>query len=105
LSQKIQPYLKPDVPFYSVGIYEQTLPFYIKRSVTLVAFQDELAFGLKQEPSLWLPEITDFTRSWRAAPYALAIMNPDMYEQLRQSGLPMQEIARDTRRVVVKTLS
>jgi 4-amino-4-deoxy-L-arabinose transferase-like glycosyltransferase len=104
LAQRIKPYLKPGIPFYSVGTYEQTLPFYIKRPVTLVAFRDELSFGLDQEPRLWVPDIETFARRWLNEDDALAIMAPDTYEQLRKSGLPMQEIARDTRRVVVETL-
>lgn len=103
IAQKIRPYLKPGVPFYSVGMYEQTLDFYIKRTVTLVAFQDEMAFGLKQQPQLWVPDLQAFARDWRSAPYALAVMGPQMYHDLEQTGLPMELVAEDTRRVVVKT--
>lgn len=102
VAQQIQPYLKPDAPFYSVGMYEQTLPFYIKRTVTLVAHQDEMAFGLTQEPGKWLPTIADFEQAWRQQPYALAIMTPETYQQFKASGLSMQIIAQDTRRVVIK---
>ncbi|MDD5241495.1 MAG: glycosyltransferase family 39 protein [Sulfuricella sp.] len=102
IAQQIQPYLKPDAPFYSVSMYEQTLPYYIKRTVTLVAFQDEMEFGLKQEPQKWLPTFADFEREWRKPVYALAIMEPALYQRLKSEGLPMQVIAQDTRRVVVK---
>ncbi len=102
VARQIQPYLKPDAPFYSVGMYDQTLPFYIKRSVTLVAFQDEMEFGLTQEPGKWLPTLADFEQAWRKQPYALAIMPPDVYRQFKANGLPMQRIAQDTRRVVIK---
>jgi 4-amino-4-deoxy-L-arabinose transferase-like glycosyltransferase len=104
LVQKLKPYLKPGVPFYSVGSYEQTLPFYIKRTVTLVAYQDEMAFGLKQEPHLWVPDLASFERLWRDHDYALAVMGPEVFEQLQPAQLPMQEIARDTERVFVRTL-
>ena len=40
----IQAELKPDTPLYSVGQYEQCLPFYLGRTLTLVEFPDELAF-------------------------------------------------------------
>lgn len=102
LAQKIKPYLKDDAPFYSVAMYEQTLPFYIKRTVTLVAYQDEMAFGIAQEPEKWIPDIKSFETLWRKQPYALAIMSPQLYAQL-ENQLPMQLIAQDTRRVVVKT--
>jgi len=103
LVQKLRPDLKPGVPFYSVGGYEQTLPFYINRTVTLVAFQDEMAFGLKHEPHLWVPDLAEFGRRWRIDAYALAVMSPEMYEQLQQTRLPMQLVARDTERVFVRT--
>ncbi len=102
LAQEIKPYLKDDVPFYSVAMYEQTLPFYIKRTVIPVAYQDELAFGIEQEPGKWIPDIQTFERIWKREPYALAIMSPDMYAQL-DKVLPMEVIAKDTRRIVVKT--
>ncbi len=103
LAQKLQPYLKPGVPFYSVGGYEQTLPFYIKRTVTLVDYQDEMAYGLQQEPQLWVADLAKFERLWRADDYALAVMGLEMYEQLEKAHLPMQLIARDTERVFVRT--
>lgn len=103
IAQRIEPYLKPGIPFYSVGTYPQTLPPYIHRTLTLVAFQDEMAFGLKQEPQKWIPDVATFEGIWRKQPYALAFMEPDMYRQLEKQGLPMQVIASDTRRVVVKT--
>jgi len=101
LAQEIAPHMKPDTPFYSVGTYEQTLPFYIKRPVTLVAFADEMAYGLAQEPHLGLRDMAEFERAWRGNRYALALMTPEKYAELEKSGLPMQVIARDTRRVVV----
>jgi 4-amino-4-deoxy-L-arabinose transferase-like glycosyltransferase len=101
LAQEIAPHLKPNVPFYSVGTYEQTLPFYIKRPVTLVAFADEMSYGLAQEPHLGMRDMAEFERAWRSDRYALALMTPDKYAQLQKAGLPMQLIARDTRRVVV----
>lgn len=104
LAEKIKPDLRPGVPFYSVGVYEQTLPFYIQRTVTLVAHQDEMEFGLQQEPQRWIPDLASFEQTWRGQPYALAIMSPGRYAQLLSAGLPMRLVARDTRRVVVKTL-
>ena len=104
LAQEIKPYLRPGAPFYSVGTYEQTLPFYIKRTVTLVAFADEMAYGLAQEPQLWLRDYAEFDRVWHNSSYALAIMPPQTFAEFSKAGLPMQEIARDTRRVVVRTM-
>jgi hypothetical protein len=103
LAKKLDPHLKPGVPFYSIGSYEQTLPFYLKRTLTLVEYQDEMAFGLEHEPQLWVPTIKAFEPLWNAQPYALAVMGPDMYQKLETATLPMQLIARDTERVFVRT--
>jgi 4-amino-4-deoxy-L-arabinose transferase-like glycosyltransferase len=103
LVKELRPHLKPGVPFYSVGSYEQTLPFHIKRTVTLVQYQDEMAFGIKQEPHQWVPTLEAFDQLWRNHDYALAVMGPEMLEQLQRTGLPMQLIAADTERVFVRT--
>ena len=101
LAGMIRPLLGPDTPFYSVRTYEQTLPFYIKRTVTLVDYRDELDFGLHQEPQLEIPTIAEFEARWRNDRKALAIMGPDMYLDLTGRGLPMRLLYEDARRVIV----
>jgi 4-amino-4-deoxy-L-arabinose transferase-like glycosyltransferase len=92
---------KPGVPFYSVGMYEQTLPFYIKRTVMLVSHQDELEFGIQQEPDKYIADVAEFVRRWQSGGQALATMQPDLYRNLAAAGLPMRLVAQDTRRVIV----
>ncbi|MBI1395010.1 MAG: phospholipid carrier-dependent glycosyltransferase [Betaproteobacteria bacterium] len=93
--------LDPDCPLYSVRTYDQTLPFYLGRTVTLVAFEDEMAFGLGREPDLGIPDIGTFATRWRAATCAYAFMEPGTYDELVAAGLPMTVMERDTRRVLV----
>jgi 4-amino-4-deoxy-L-arabinose transferase-like glycosyltransferase len=101
LAVKIAPLLRPDTPFYSFGLYEQTLPFYLRRSTTLVGSAEELAFGLGQEPQRWIGNPLDFEPRWRAEPGAVAIMRPMYFELFERMGLPMRVVARDADRVVV----
>jgi len=101
MAQQVKPYLRDGAPFYSIGTYEQTLPFYLKRTVTLVAFADEMAYGLEQEPQLWFPDLASFQEKWRKDDYALAIMPPRIYDELTRAALPMTVIARNNRHVVV----
>ena len=101
IAQQIKPYLKPGVPFYSVAMYEQTLPPYLQRTMTLVAHPDEMEFGIQQEPDKWIPDVATFKQVWRQQPYALAVMSPVYYQKFVVEGLPMRVIAHDTRRVVV----
>ena len=102
IAQDIQQHLTKTSHFYSVRTYDQTLPFYIKRTVTLVAFQGELAYGLEQEPQLSLPDIESFERAWRSEPGALAVVEPHTYAELEGRRLPMRIVARDLRRIVVR---
>lgn len=101
IAEQIKPHLRPGAPFYSLEGYDQTLTFYLKRTVTLVAFQDEMAFGLAQEPHKWLPDIESFKQAWVRQPYALAIMPHTTYQQLSQQGLPMRVIARSVDKTAV----
>jgi 4-amino-4-deoxy-L-arabinose transferase-like glycosyltransferase len=102
ISKQIRPHLSPGLPFYSVGMYEQTLPFYIERTVTLVQYGDEFTFGLQQEPGLAVPTIAEFRQRWLSDPRALAIFTKDGFKQIQAERLPMAVIAEDTRRIVVK---
>ena len=97
--------LTPQTHLYVVKRYEQALPFYLRRTMTLVAHQDELEFGLQQQPELWIPEIDSFLKIWitghaTAAP-AIAIMPPATFAELQQRGVPMRVIGSDPRRVIV----
>ncbi len=97
----ISPLLDADTPFYSVRTYEHTLPFYIKRTVTLVEYGDEMEFGLQQQPELEIPTMEEFEARWRSDRKALAIMGPDIYAELTRRELPMRLLAEDARRVIV----
>jgi 4-amino-4-deoxy-L-arabinose transferase-like glycosyltransferase len=101
LAVTIAPLLKADTPFYGFGMYEQTLPFYLKRPMTLVGSAEEMAFGLAQEPELWIGNPLDFEPRWRSEAGAVAIMRPMYFEMFEKHGLPMRVVARDANRVVV----
>lgn len=102
IAQQIKALLPPDVPFYSVAMYEQTLPFYLQRTMTLVNYRDELGFGLDQEPQLGIADMAEFGKRWRSDGDAFAVMTPSTYEELKRGGLPMQIVAQDMRRIVVR---
>ena len=93
--------LATDVPFYSVKMYDQTLPWYLGRTVTPVEQLDELAMGLGIEPDKAVPTVAEWKQRWDRAEQAYAIMQVDMYEKLRREGVPMRELGRDPRRVIV----
>jgi 4-amino-4-deoxy-L-arabinose transferase-like glycosyltransferase len=101
IAEAIRPYVKADEPFYSVDTYEQTLPFYLKRTLTLVKFQDEMAFGIMQEPQRWIPDYASFAKVWQAQPAALAMMPMETYTRLKPYSLDMKTIYEDPQFIVV----
>lgn len=102
ISRQVTPLLAPDTPFYSVRYFEHTLPYYLRRTLTLVDYRDEMDFGLRREPHLALPTMAQFERRWRADADAFAVMTEKTRQELELRGLPMQVVARDTRRVIVR---
>ncbi|MSQ53135.1 MAG: glycosyltransferase family 39 protein [Betaproteobacteria bacterium] len=101
IAEQIKPMLHPGVPFYSVGAYEQTLPFYLDRTVTLVEYRDEFSFGLDQEPGLAIPDIQAFKLRWIEHRQAFAMTSPDGFKLLDGQGFAMRIVARDARRIIV----
>ncbi|MGZ5780394.1 MAG: glycosyltransferase family 39 protein, partial [Burkholderiaceae bacterium] len=97
--------LTPQTALYAVGRYEQSLPFYLKRTMTLVENADEMEFGLQQEPQLWIPTVDAFVVKWNADhanhKKDMAIMRTDIFSALQKRDVPMRVIAQDPRRVIV----
>ncbi len=100
IAEAIQSYVKPEIPFYSIMYYEQTLPFYIKHTFTLVQYQDEMDFGIKQEPEKWIPDLAGFAQRWSKDKEALAIIETRYYPQIQQLNIPLKEIFHDQQYVV-----
>jgi 4-amino-4-deoxy-L-arabinose transferase-like glycosyltransferase len=91
-----------DPPFYSVASYDQSVPFYLGRPVTLVAYKDELAPGIASEPDKYVRSVDDFLGLWQdERGEAFAIMKPPLYEKLSSEGLPGHILARDSRWIIV----
>lgn len=93
--------LDSSLPFYSIQMYDQTLPFYLERPVTLVQYINEFALGLDAEPQKGILRVEDWQRRWVELAGGYALMAPTDYERFTKKGLPMRVLARDPRRVIV----
>jgi 4-amino-4-deoxy-L-arabinose transferase-like glycosyltransferase len=93
--------LDPGVPFFNVGSYDQTVPFYLGRTTTLVAFRDEFAMGLDMEPALGIPDEATWIERWKSLPAGYALMPTSEYTRFTAAGVPMRVLASDSRRVLV----
>lgn len=102
IAAKIRDQVKPDVPFFSVNTYDQSLQFYLQRPTTMVFYKDELGFGIEHEPQKFIADQKGFEQAWEAAPEAWALLDPETWQRFEKEGIPMRVIARDTRRIIVK---
>ncbi|HEX6634953.1 MAG TPA: phospholipid carrier-dependent glycosyltransferase [Usitatibacter sp.] len=102
VAQAMKRHLTSATRLYSVDHYEQTVPFYIGRTMTLVDYHDEFETGLEAEPDKAIEDLDRFAADWLRPGDAMAIMQPGTFERFRRQGLPMQVLHEDPRRVLVR---
>ena len=94
-----------EVPIFAVGRYEQSLPFYLRRTTILVEHPDEMQFGVGIQPELWIPKRADFIVQWREMharrQRAVAFLNQAVYEDMQKEAVPMRVIGQDPKRVII----
>jgi 4-amino-4-deoxy-L-arabinose transferase-like glycosyltransferase len=90
-----------EAPLYSVRTYDQTLTFYLQRSVTLVAYRGELDYGLRKAPDAEIADVAEFLRRWSPPAQAFAVMEKSMFDDLNNRGVPMRLVAHTWNRVLV----
>ncbi len=88
-------------PLYSVGTYDQSLTFYLRRTVTLVRYRGELDYGLRKAPDAEIADLAEFIRRWTSQSKAFAVMEKSMFDDLNGRGVPMRLVAQDAGRVLV----
>jgi 4-amino-4-deoxy-L-arabinose transferase-like glycosyltransferase len=91
----------PAVPVFAVQSYDQSLPFYLQRPVTLVDYRDEFDFGLTSDPQRGIATLRQFAQAWLPLSRGFAVMPPGTRDRLSVSGMPMREIASLPERVIV----
>jgi 4-amino-4-deoxy-L-arabinose transferase-like glycosyltransferase len=103
VAQKMLPDLTPDTQVYTVNTFDHTLPYYLKRNVTMVSYKDELTVAIAWEPEKFLPDLAAFEKRWLADRKAFAVFAPSDFAAL---AAPLKDtmdvISTDPRRVVVK---
>jgi 4-amino-4-deoxy-L-arabinose transferase-like glycosyltransferase len=92
----------PAAPVYAVRMYEQTLPFYLDRLVTVVDFRGELEPGMRAAPENRILSLDEFRARWLGDAQGFAIMPPDTFAALRAEGFPMATVVEDPKKVLVR---
>ncbi len=108
LARALKPWNQPRRPFYIVANYQQSLPFYLRRTLTLVAWRGEIGYGISLANKAghlndrrFIPTLAAFHRVWLAHPRAVAILQKGLYAQLVREGWPFTVVASNVRRVAV----
>ncbi len=97
----VRPSIDSDTQLFSVNQYRQGVAPYLGRTLRMVMFRGELAFGIEQEGAGFIPTLEQFIEQWTAATDAVAFIEPATFEQLRARDVPMRLLVRDGRSVAV----
>ena len=111
---KLPPYIVPifpalaerpraDAPVFAVDVYDHTIPWNLRRTVTMVHYRDELGVAVDWEPAKFVPDLAAFAARWRAEREAWAFVPANAVERLsRELGIEMQVMARGPQYAIVK---
>ena len=88
---------------FAVEAYDHSIPWSLRRTLTMVGYKDELGEAIGWEPQKFIPDLAGFARAWSAAPEAYAFFAARDFDRLRaELALPMQVAARGPRYVIVR---
>jgi hypothetical protein len=89
------------VPIYSVGTYDQSLTFYLQRTVMLVGYRGELEYGLRRDPDRGISDVDAFLSMWNSQSKAYAVMDKATFGSFKERGVPMRIVGQNVRQVMV----
>ena len=90
-----------DAPLYSVRTYDQSLPFYLQRTVMLVGYRGELDYGLRRAPNGEIADVDEFLRLWDSQTRAYAMMDKRTFNNFKERGVPMRTVGQNVGQVMV----
>jgi 4-amino-4-deoxy-L-arabinose transferase-like glycosyltransferase len=92
-----------ETPFFSVESYDHSVPWSLRRTVTMVGYRDEFGDAVYWEPGKYIPDHAGFTRAWTEARDAYALFAVRDFDRLREElSVPMEVVARGPRYVIVR---
>jgi 4-amino-4-deoxy-L-arabinose transferase-like glycosyltransferase len=90
-----------DAPLYSVRTYDQSLTFYLQRTVMLVGYRGELDYGLRRAPNGGIADVDEFLRLWDSQTRAYAVMDKRTFNNFKERGVPMRTVGQNVGQVMV----
>jgi 4-amino-4-deoxy-L-arabinose transferase-like glycosyltransferase len=97
---KALPAAERAAPLYSVRSYDQSLTFYLQRTVMLVGYRGELEYGLRKAPDREIAE-EEFLSVWNSQPKAYAVMDKKTFNTFKERGVPMRTVGGNVDHVMV----
>jgi len=92
-----------DEPVYAVETYDHTLPWTLRRTITMVGYRDELGVAIDWEPQKFVPDLGAFAERWKREAHPWAFVPVSEVERLRRElGVEMQVLARGPHYAIVK---
>jgi 4-amino-4-deoxy-L-arabinose transferase-like glycosyltransferase len=92
---------EPNVPFYSLDMYDQTIPHHLGRTLTVVNFKGELEMGISRDPAKAVASLEEFRQLWRGHAQAYAIMTREQLLTEQSAGTPVNILAASRRTAIV----
>ena len=90
-------------PVFTVDGYDHTIPWTLRRTVTMVHYRDELGVAIDWEREKFVPDLAAFAARWRAEREAWAFVPANAVERLSgELGLEMHVMARGPQYAIVK---
>ncbi len=75
----------PETQLFSVNQYRQGVAPYLGRTLRMVMFRGELAFGIEQEGAGFIPTLEQFIENGGSRTDAVAFVDPATFEDLRRA--------------------
>ena len=105
LSKVLAARIKPQDRIYHVGLYEQDMPVYLQRFVSVVGYKGELLFGIESEPEVSAErfiEKNEFLKQWSNPGVSYAVIPKWYYERwFAPLPLPKQIIGESEGRLLI----
>jgi 4-amino-4-deoxy-L-arabinose transferase-like glycosyltransferase len=96
------PNIQSDTEIFTVHAYLRGLSFYLQRLVTVVDEDpDDVLAGTLARPKGFVPSIDIFEARWRAAPDAIAVIDPSLLSRLSEDRLPMRVLGTAPSGIVI----
>jgi len=97
----LKPRLQAEDVVVNYRTYDQDLPVYLERRITVAGWKGEMEMGANAEDtSSWMIDLGAFERLWAGPRTVYLITNEKRFAKLLETGIPLRVLARSGKNVV-----